>query len=188
MTVLRSSPIRHMLTLRKGREKERGESGNQKYELTYGPYQRWASANCWMELFEDKQRQGPRAQSIFVSWVSSNVPLRSRPRIVWREWPRPIFFFFRSLLFTYISLRPSPPVSSLCPSSSGLFQRIFDILLLTDALLYRTALLALVDYLFHSRKQAKGTGSGDAQWTITIGTVNRRQKDDQYASSIIYRN
>lgn len=98
------------------------------------------------------------------------------------------FFFFRSLLLTYISLGSSSPVSSLCPSSSGLFQRIFDILLLTDALLYGTALLAFVDYLFHSRKQAKGTGSRDAQWTITISTVNRWQKDDRYASGIIYRN
>lgn len=37
------------------REKERGESESQKYEPTYGPYQRWASANHWMELFGDNR-------------------------------------------------------------------------------------------------------------------------------------
>lgn len=170
------------------REKERRECGNEKYELTYGWYQKWASANRRMELFGGQLDKG-RVPKVY-SWVGSHRIYRYkiRPRIVWREWPRPISFFFRSLLLTYISLESSSPVSSLCPSSSGLFQRIFDILLLTDALLYGTALLAFVDYLFHSRKQAKGTGSRDAQWTITISTVNRWQKDDRYASSIIYRN
>lgn len=42
--------------LYEGEEKKRErESRSEKYELTYGLYQRWASANRWMELFEDNR-------------------------------------------------------------------------------------------------------------------------------------
>lgn len=128
-----------------------------------------ASANRWMELFGDNRTRAACLKYIrelgLIGCTVTKSPKNSLARMTTAH-----FFFFRPLLLTYIALGSSPPVSSLCPSSSGLFQRIFDILLLTDALLYGTTLLALVDYLFHSRKQAKGTGSGDAQWTI--GTIS----------------
>jgi len=142
--------------------------------------------NRWMELFGDNRTRAACLKYIrelgLIGYTVTKSPKNSLARMTTAH-----FLLFFGLSSSPTSHSGPLPVSSLCPSSSSLFQRIFDILLLTDALLYGTALPALVDYLFHSRKQAKGTGSEDAQWTITIGTVNRWQKDDRYANSIIYR-
>lgn len=192
VTVLRSSPIRHMLTLHKGRKRERekekgrerGAKRGQKHEPTYaahirGKSRRIAGWSC------------PETDKGFMlkvySWAGSHLMYR------YRRCPR--IDLARMTTAHFLPFSVSPPhlhLTRCLPALSfvlrPLLQRIFDILFLTDALLYGPALLAVFDYLFHSRKQAKGTGSRDARWTITIGTVNRWQKDDRYASSIIYRN
>lgn len=134
--------------------------------------------------------QGPHDQSIFVSWVSSGCTVTYRPKNSLARMTTAHFLPFFGLSFSPTS-HPDPHLPLrrfvLRPPASA-SNGFFDILLLTGALLYGPALLVVVDYLFHSRKQAKGTGSRDAR-SRSVRLINGKKTTDMpVVLSIIINN